>query len=41
MIEDDDNENSPTSVKATEKNDKSNGPDEHNIHETTKISKIR
>ena len=39
MIKDDNNENSPTSVKETENNDESNGPDEHNIDKITKASK--
>ena len=30
MINDDDNPNSPSAVKATENKDESSGPDEHN-----------
>ena len=37
MIKDDNNGNSPTSVKGTENNDDSNGPDVHNIDKTTEI----
>ena len=39
LIKDDNNENSPTSIKATLNNDESNGPDEDNINKTTEMSK--
>ena len=39
MTKDDNNENSPKSVKAIENNDESNGPDEDNLNKTTEINK--
>ena len=39
MIKEDNNENCPTSVKATENKIESNSPDEDNVNKTTEISK--